>query len=43
MVPTEYRAHEADIEVVTRSTIVYKLGMATTEYRAHEASIEVAT
>ena len=38
-----YRAHEACIEVVTRSTVVYKVGVVPTEYRAHEACIEVAT
>ena len=37
-----YRAHEACIEVVTRSTVLYKVGMAPTEY-AYEACIEVAT
>ena len=42
MVTTEYPAHEAGIEVVTRSTVVCKVGVATTEYRAHEACIEVA-
>ena len=43
MAPTEYRVHEACIEVVTQSTVVYKVGVAPTEYRAHEACIEVAT
>ena len=38
-----YRAHEACIEVVTRSTVVYKVGVAPTVYQAHEACIEVAT
>ena len=36
-----YRAHEACIEVVTQSTVVYKVGVVPTEYRAHEACIEV--
>ena len=38
-----YQVHEACIEVVTRSTIVNKVGVAPTEYQAHEACIEVAT
>ena len=28
VVPTEYRVHEACIEVATQSTTVYKVGMA---------------
>ena len=43
MAPTEYRVHKAGIEVVTRSTVVYKVGVAPTKYRAHEACNEVAT
>ena len=38
-----YQVHEACIEVVTQSTVVYKVGMESTEYRVHEACIEVET
>ena len=40
--PTEYRPHEACIEVAAQSITVYKVGMAPIGYRAHEACIEVA-
>ena len=38
-----YQTHEACIEVVAQSTVVYKVGVAPTENRAHEACIEVST
>ena len=42
MALTEYQAHEACIEVATRSATVYKVGMAPAKHRALEACIEVA-
>ena len=35
MAPTEYRAHEAGIEVARRSTTVYIVGVASTKYIEH--------